>query len=145
MQAKHVIWKWMWLYSVHLNLRYLLIQDWVSAHSNTLKFWYLCCLSHLMSQQPLKYTLHNHYFSVISPSLWTYPFSPCHPLSFRFNSLRVPERVAYLRELLDSDPSRLKEVFLESLKLESLRFALVDEIEQNRGRRGSTITGRGKT
>ena len=58
--------------------------------------------------------------------------------------LRVPERVAYLRELLDSDPSRLKEVFLESLKLESLRFALVDEIELNRGRRGSAITGRGK-
>ena len=57
----------------------------------------------------------------------------------------MPERVTYLREVLDSDPSRLKEVFLESLKLESLRFALVDEIQLSRGRRSSvaatTATG----
>ena len=58
---------------------------------------------------------------------------------------RVPERVTYLREVLDSDPSRLKEVFLESLKLESLRFALVDEIQLSRDRRSSVVgAGGGK-
>jgi hypothetical protein len=56
---------------------------------------------------------------------------------------RVPERVTYLREVLDSDPSRLKEVFLESLKLESLRFALVDEIQLSRDRRSSVVGGGG--
>jgi hypothetical protein len=51
--------------------------------------------------------------------------------------------VTYLREVLDSDPSRLKEVFLESLKLESLRFALVDEIQLSRDRRSSVVGGGG--
>ena len=49
--------------------------------------------------------------------------------------------MTYLREVLDSDPSRLKEVFLESLKLESLRFALVDEIQLSRDRRSSVSGG----
>lgn len=57
-------------------------------------------------------------------------------------SWRVPERVTYLREILDSDPSRLKEVFLESLKLESLRFGLVDEIQLSKDRR-SSVAGAG--
>ena len=52
---------------------------------------------------------------------------------------RVPERVTYLREVLDSDPSRLKEVFLESMKLENLRFGLVDEIQLSKDRRSSVI------
>ena len=51
--------------------------------------------------------------------------------------------MTYLREVLDSDPSRLKEVFLESLKLESLRFALVDEIQLSRGRRSSVAAASG--
>ena len=51
--------------------------------------------------------------------------------------------MTYLREVLDSDPSRLKEVFLESLKLESLRFALVDEIQLSRGRRTSVAAASG--
>lgn len=44
-----------------------------------------------------------------------------------------------MREVLDSDPSRLKEVFLESLKLENLRFGLVDEIQLSKDRRSSVL------
>lgn len=41
---------------------------------------------------------------------------------------RVPERVQDLRKMLDSDESKMRLVFLESLKLESLRSAFMKEI-----------------
>ena len=66
-------------------------------------------LTHL----PLMISLSS--YSPLRLSLISYPSST-------YSHRRVPERVAYLREVLDSDPSRLKEVFLESLKLESLRY-----------------------
>jgi hypothetical protein len=41
---------------------------------------------------------------------------------------RVPERVLELKTVLDSDPNRLKEVFLEALKLQALRNAMMNEL-----------------
>ena len=51
---------------------------------------------------------------------------------------RAPERVAALKDQLNNDPGSLKEVFLESLKLESLRYALFTELDVSRDRRAST-------
>jgi len=56
---------------------------------------------------------------------------------------RVPERVRQLGDIITSEPTRLKEVFLESLRLESLRVALLKEIKISRGRRNSIIGGGG--
>jgi hypothetical protein len=53
----------------------------------------------------------------------------------------VPERVAQLRTLLEEDPSRLKDVFLEALQLEAWRAALMTEIANSRSKKMST-TGR---
>lgn len=53
---------------------------------------------------------------------------------------KVPERVNMLKEIIDSDPTRIKEVFLESLRLESLRIALLKEIRISRNRRKSVIS-----
>lgn len=50
---------------------------------------------------------------------------------------KVPERVKYLSEVLNTEEHRLKEVFLESLKLESLRLALLKEMKIGRNRRAS--------
>jgi hypothetical protein len=44
---------------------------------------------------------------------------------------RIPEKEEKLRELLMKDRSKLKEVFLESLKLDSLRIALLNEMNEN--------------
>lgn len=52
---------------------------------------------------------------------------------------KVPERVAYLRSLLDDDPANLKMVFLEALKLESLRISLNKEIRVYQARRKSVV------
>lgn len=52
---------------------------------------------------------------------------------------RVPEKVASLREILDSEPHRLREVFLEALKLDSLRTALMKEIKVSRNRKMSVV------
>jgi len=52
----------------------------------------------------------------------------------------VPERVRALKELVENEPQRLKEVFLESLKLESLRKELLAQIKVSRTRRSSVIT-----
>ena len=54
---------------------------------------------------------------------------------------KVPERVQYLRELMDNSPAALKEVFLEAVKLESLRVALMKEIQVTRNRRISVAPG----
>eukprot|EP01041_Mallomonas_annulata_P010886 gene10886-22729_t len=62
---------------------------------------------------------------------------------------RIPDRVQQLRVILDQDPSRLKEVYLETLKLESYGTALVREIRRNQHQLGSpkprtgTSTGSG--
>jgi len=53
---------------------------------------------------------------------------------------RVPERVEFLREKMDNSPASLKEVFLEAVKLESLRVALMKEIQVTRNRRISIGT-----
>eukprot|EP01032_Pedospumella_encystans_P010614 gene10614-12394_t len=53
---------------------------------------------------------------------------------------RVPERVEFLREKMDSSPASLKDVFLEAVKLESLRVALMKEIQVTRNRRISIGT-----
>lgn len=50
---------------------------------------------------------------------------------------KVPELVNDLLDTLEKDPTQLKEVFLESIKLESLHSALVKEIKTNKGRRAS--------
>ena len=53
---------------------------------------------------------------------------------------RVPEKVDQLRKLLDDEKDgllHLKEVYLESLKLESLRVALMNEIKVSRHRKKS--------
>jgi hypothetical protein len=50
---------------------------------------------------------------------------------------KVPERVKYLSEVLNTEEHRLKEVFLESLKLQSLRLALLKEMKIVRNRRAS--------
>lgn len=52
----------------------------------------------------------------------------------------VPERVNTLKELVENEPQRLKEVFLESLKLESLRKELLAQIKVSRTRRSSVAT-----
>lgn len=54
---------------------------------------------------------------------------------------KVPERAKELKELLDKNPSSLKEVYVESLKYESLRKALVKEIRVSRNRKKS-VSGR---
>lgn len=54
---------------------------------------------------------------------------------------KVPERAKELKELLDKNPSSLKEVYIESLKYESLRKALVKEIRVSRNRKKS-VSGR---
>lgn len=48
---------------------------------------------------------------------------------------KVPERVNYYRQLLNSSPGKLREVYLEALKLDSLRNALMKEILVSRTRR----------
>ena len=61
---------------------------------------------------------------------------------------KVPDLVDGLSRALDSDPTQLKEIFLESIKLESLHTALVKEIKSNKGRRASVAfvegSGRGR-
>jgi len=52
----------------------------------------------------------------------------------------VPERVSTLKVLIEDEPQRLKEVFLESLKLESLRKELLAQIKVSRTRRSSVVT-----
>jgi hypothetical protein len=54
---------------------------------------------------------------------------------------KVPERVQFLRERMDNNPASLKEVFLEAIKLESLRVALMKEIQVTRNRRISVGGG----
>jgi hypothetical protein len=54
---------------------------------------------------------------------------------------KVPERVEFLRERMDNNPAMLKEVFLEAIKLESLRLALMKEIQVTRNRRISVGAG----
>ena len=49
----------------------------------------------------------------------------------------VPERVKQLTTLLNSDEMKLKEVFIESLKLESLRSAIMKELSLSHHKRGS--------
>lgn len=55
---------------------------------------------------------------------------------------RVPEKVAGLKEVIATDPTRIRQSFLECLKLESLRIALLKEIHVSRNRRQSDIRGR---
>lgn len=50
---------------------------------------------------------------------------------------RVPDKIDELHTLLNSNPAHLKEVYLESLKLESLRIALMKEIKVSRNRKMS--------
>ena len=45
-----------------------------------------------------------------------------------------------MKDQLNNDPGSLKEVFLESLKLESLRYALFTELDVTKERRAS-VTG----
>ncbi len=54
--------------------------------------------------------------------------------------VNVPQRVDQLKELLSSNPLHLREVFLEALKLESLRAALMKELKVSRHRRRSMTT-----
>lgn len=67
---------------------------------------------------------------------------------------KVPERAKELRALLDKKPASLKEVYLESLKYDSLRVALTKEISVSRSNnskrkstsgRHSPVTGGGVT
>ena len=55
---------------------------------------------------------------------------------------RVPEKVAGLKEVIAKDPTRIRQSFLECLKLESLRIALLKEIHISRSRRLSDMRGR---
>ena len=50
---------------------------------------------------------------------------------------KVPERVEFLKERMDNNPASLKEVFLEAIKLESLRIALMKEIQVTRNKRNN--------
>lgn len=50
---------------------------------------------------------------------------------------KVPELVATLLNTLETDPTQIKDVFLESIKLESLHSALIKELKTNKGRRQS--------
>jgi hypothetical protein len=43
---------------------------------------------------------------------------------------KVPDKVRELEELLDTDPSQLREVYLEAIKLDSLRRGLLDILER---------------
>ena len=43
---------------------------------------------------------------------------------------KVPNRVDYLKTILEEEPYRLKEVYIESIKLESLRKFILDEIDR---------------
>jgi hypothetical protein len=45
---------------------------------------------------------------------------------------RIPDHVAQLRKVLDDDPGRLKEVYVEALKLEAWRAALLNELQVSR-------------
>jgi len=49
--------------------------------------------------------------------------------------VHIPERVSELRRILDDEPERLKEVYLESLKLQAWRSALMKELQTSRERR----------
>lgn len=52
---------------------------------------------------------------------------------------RVPERIAVLRQLLDSEPYHIKDVFVEAISHDALRQALLKEIKAaNVGRRKSS-------
>lgn len=53
---------------------------------------------------------------------------------------RVPEMVNKLRKVIETEPQRLKEVYLESLKLESLRKELLAQIKISRTRTESVQT-----
>lgn len=52
----------------------------------------------------------------------------------------VPERVAQKRVLLEENPGRLKDVFLEALELEAWRSALMTEIANSRRSKRLTVT-----
>jgi myosin heavy subunit len=58
--------------------------------------------------------------------------------------IKVPERVEELVKMLQEKPLSLKEVFLESTKLDSLRAALMKEIKVSRNRRVS-VGGAGES
>ncbi len=45
---------------------------------------------------------------------------------------RIPDHVSQLRKVLDDDPGRFKEVYLESLKLEAWRSSLLSELQVSR-------------
>jgi len=55
--------------------------------------------------------------------------------------VRVPDTVQSLVKRLESDPLSLKEVYLETVKLEALRLALLKEIRVSRNRRSSVGGG----
>ena len=44
---------------------------------------------------------------------------------------RVPEKVDELRELLDNDPEKLKDVYLEAVKLDALRVGMMKELKRH--------------
>jgi hypothetical protein len=50
---------------------------------------------------------------------------------------KVPERVSHLTEMVNNNPSKLKEVFVEAVKLESLRAGLMKEIGVQSRRKSS--------
>jgi hypothetical protein len=52
---------------------------------------------------------------------------------------RIPDLVNELQEKLNTEPEKLKEVYLESIKLEALREALLKELKLSRARRDSII------
>lgn len=51
----------------------------------------------------------------------------------------IPKKVEKLKVLLDEDPTALKDVFLEAVKLDSLRVGLLNEIVVSRERRASEV------
>ncbi len=53
---------------------------------------------------------------------------------------RVPEKVEALKEVIATDPTRIRHSFLECLRLEALREALLQEIKISRVRRRSIAT-----
>lgn len=54
--------------------------------------------------------------------------------------INVPQRVEHLTQLLKNDKRHLREVFLEALKLESLRAALMKELNVSKHKRKSMIS-----
>ena len=50
---------------------------------------------------------------------------------------KVPDKVAALRRSLESEPHKLKDVYMEAVKLDSLRSALMKEIKVSRNRKQS--------